>query len=401
MSVELPHGTEVVTDVGGVTDDGRRVEAGALGRVVATAPGEVVVQLVGGGRLRIDAGHVTPRRGGQLRFAERRAAAWSALRPCVVLEAVVGSRAWGVADECSDTDRRGAFVLPWTWSAGLGAPVEELVSADGSATHWEVGKLLRQALRNDPNTLELLFADGVAARDPMGEWLLAARERFPSALIYGSFARYALSQGKKLRQSARLAAHRGLVLDWLRAEPGLALDRLAARLARSTGVDDGRARDYLKQLYRSMYDQGLIASNDLAALATLAADGAAASLELPRELRPKNAYNLLRLLHTALGWLETGRPTLRVDEELAARLRAIKQGEVAIDEVLAEADALAPALEAARARTPLPQRPDVTAADALLRLIREEAARRWVREVPGPWGADAPPPPRVEWQEES
>jgi predicted nucleotidyltransferase len=33
----------------------------------------------------------------------------------VVVEAVVGSRAWGVADENSDEDRRGVFVLPAPW----------------------------------------------------------------------------------------------------------------------------------------------------------------------------------------------------------------------------------------------------------------------------------------------
>jgi predicted nucleotidyltransferase len=33
----------------------------------------------------------------------------------VVVEAVVGSRAWGVADEGSDEDRRGVFVPPAPW----------------------------------------------------------------------------------------------------------------------------------------------------------------------------------------------------------------------------------------------------------------------------------------------
>ncbi len=44
-------------------------------------------------------------------FALRRAATWDALRPCVVLETVVGSQAWGLANEASDVDMRGVFGL--------------------------------------------------------------------------------------------------------------------------------------------------------------------------------------------------------------------------------------------------------------------------------------------------
>jgi hypothetical protein len=88
-----------------------------------------------------------------------------------------------------------------------------------------------------------------------------------------------------------------------------------------------------------------------------------------------------------------------VEGALRERLFAIKKGEVGLADVLAEADAMAPALERARDESKLPKRPDVARADALLRRVGEELARRWVSQVDGPFGKDAPTPPEVAWSE--
>jgi RNA repair pathway DNA polymerase beta family len=403
--VPLPHGTEVTTRVERVAG-ARRVPQGAVGRVTAIHDDEYEVFVVGVGSLRYRRDELTPRKGGQLEFAMRREAAWNALSPCVVLDTVVGSRAWGLAGEGSDVDRRGAFVLPMTWGAGLGTPPEELVSADGSSTYWEAGKLVRQALRADPNTLETLFVPGAQALDEMGAWILAERDAFPSLAIYGSFARYALAQLKKLRQSVRLAEHRALLLSWLRVEPAPSLDQVAERLAHEASVSAPTpadatllAKEYIKQLYHSLRDQGRLERADFAGLVELARAGGEPP-DAARELRPKNAYNLLRLLATAMLWLRTGTPRFEVEEPLRTRLLQIKRGEVALAEVLDEAEALTPALEEARRQSPLPARPDLARADALLRKLRSEAARRHIRGAAGPWGTEAPPPPPLDWKED-
>jgi len=400
-AVPLPRGTEVTTRVDRLAGE-RRIPQGAMGRVVKIEGDAVHVQVVGVGEAVYARDEVTPRTSGQLRFARQREAAWNQLWPCVVLEAVVGSRAWGLADDASDTDRRGIFVLPFSWTTGLVAAPDDLVSADGSAAYWEVGKAVRQALRADPNTLEVLFAPEVEVRDPMGEWLREARDAFVSAEIYGSFGRYALSQAKKLRQSLRLARHRTLLLEWLRGER-LTLDAAAARLADATGLEAPteadrrlRAREYIKQLYRSLHDQALIPEANFDSLVALARRQPA-ELELPGELRPKNAYNLVRLIGTAIEWLRTGTVDLCVPEPLRGRLLAIKRGEVPLEEVLDHADELAAELEAARQSTPLPPRADVARVDRLLRRIREEAARRWIQREPGPLGADAPTLAEAQW----
>jgi len=398
-AVPLPNGTEVTTGVDGVTlDEGRAVPQGAIGRVVATGDEGVTVFIVGVGECRYRREDVTPRRAGQVRYALERGSNEAALRPCVVLEATVGSRAWGLSDAGSDTDRRGVFLLPFAWTTGLGDAPGAVLSADGSDTYWEFERAVRQLLRADPNTLEMLWVPDARALDPTAERLLAERDIFSSVEVYGTFGRYALSQARKLAQSARLAEHRGVALAWLAEAPGLSLDEVAAKLAAHAGDASPealpRSRQYLKQLYRSMHDQGLLPVADWPSLVAFATTRAH-DFDLPRELRPKNAYNLLRLVASATQWLRTGEPLIAVTGELRARLLSIKRGEVPLSQSLAWTEAMAGELEEARHRTKLPKRPDVRRADAMLRAAREAAARRWFTQAPGPWGRDAPEPPPV------
>jgi hypothetical protein len=413
LSVPLPHGTEITTRVDRVLGE-RVVPQGAVGRVVGSGEGFFDVHVVGVGVVRYLREELVPRKVGQVRYARRREDAWSALVPCVVVDAVVGSRAWGLSDEGSDEDRRGVFVLPFPWTTGLVEPPGDLVSGDGSHTYWEIGKAVRQALRADPNTLEMLFAAAAqmpgSVRDPMGEALLAARDAFVSVEIYGSFGRYALSQLSRLQHDARLAEHRGIVLDWLREDPSLSLEEAAARLADQCHIvaptpEDARlrARDYLKQLYRSLHDQGVIAGREWTALAAFAratGEGGSGAFTMPRELRPKNAYNLIRLIDLSINWLRTGEAELCVRPALRPLLLDIKKGRVPLSEVVAMAESMTPELEAARRESRLPRRADVRRAEIALASAREEAARRYFARVPGPFGVDAPAPPVARWDDD-
>ncbi len=411
-SVPLPLGTEVSATVARPGPGGGRVvPQGAVGRVLGVDGEEVRVQVVGVGEVVYPRGELIPRKMGQLRFAARRADAETKLRPCVVLEAAVGSRAWGLSEAGSDFDTRGVFLFPFPWTTGLANPPDVVVSADGNETYWELGRTVRQLLRADPNTLEMLFVPGARAVGPMrgvGERLIAERDAFVSAEIYGSFGRYALSQAKKLEQSLRLARHREMLFKWLGEDPALTLDPLSVRLAVATGDDTPaailRAREYIKQLYRSLHDQGLIDAADLGAMARSASSASLSSgpssepgsLELPRELRPKNAYNLLRLVACAGHWLETGEPLIEVTGPLRDRLLSIKRGEVPLEDALRWTEREAQRLEAARVETKLPPRPDFRRAERLLRDARADAARAFVTHQPGPWGTGAPPPPEAE-----
>jgi len=402
-AVPLPHGTEVTTRVDRALDDDATVvrSQGATGRVTRLDGDQVEIVFVDGKRATYLRSELTPRKLGVVRYAQRRAAAWEHLHPCVVIDTIVGSRAWGVSDAGSDEDRRGVFVLPMAWTTGLVDPPLDLSSLDGSHTYWEIGKAIRQALRADPNTLEMLFASPIVV-DELGAELVAMRRGFLSKEIYGAFGRYAISQLDRLEHNQRLAEHRAVVVGWLRADPDLPLDVAAERLADAATIAAptrrdaiARARDYLKQLYRSLYDQGVIAANDwtsMRALATL-------DLELPRDLRPKNAYNLIRLLDLAIRWLSGEPPDVRANEALRPTLIAIKRGEVAMTDVMALARELTPRLELARQTSPLPRHADIARAERLLRAARDEAARRWLAQSPGPWGADAAAAPEARFDD--
>jgi len=73
---------------------------------------------------------------------------------------------------------------------------------------------------------------------------------------------------------------------------------------------------------------------------------------------------------------------------------------VDLEEVLAEAEAVSPKLEQARNESRLPEQPDYRRADALLKRLGAEQARRHVHRIPGVFGAAAPPPPQPQEQPE-
>jgi hypothetical protein len=79
----------------------------------------------------------------------------------------------------------------------------------------------------------------------------------------------------------------------------------------------------------------------------------------------KNAAHLIRLLRMGTEFLQTGR--LRVHRTSdAEELKRIKQGAWSLEQVKAEAERLFAGIESARASSPLPARPDESAANRLL-----------------------------------
>lgn len=91
--------------------------------------------------------------------------------------------------------------------------------------------------------------------------------------------------------------------------------------------------------------------------------------------RPKNAYNLLRLLYSALRWIREGQPLMTVEGAIREELMAIKQSQVPIDDVLKRGFDLAAEVEEAHSQSScLPDQPDFDAAHDLLIEIRRAAA---------------------------
>jgi predicted nucleotidyltransferase len=121
----------------------------------------------------------------------------------VIYRCVVGSRAFGLAGDDSDTDRRGVYLPPadLQWSL-YGAP-EQLENDATQECYWELRKFLILALKANPNILECLYTPLIETATPIANELLAMREIFLSKLVYQTYNGYVLSQFKKLEQDLR------------------------------------------------------------------------------------------------------------------------------------------------------------------------------------------------------
>jgi predicted nucleotidyltransferase len=121
----------------------------------------------------------------------------------VIYRVVVGSRAFGLDIEESDTDRRGIYLPPADLQWSMQPLPEQLENDAEQEVYWELGKFLRLALKNDPNILECLWSPLVEHATPLAEELLAMRESFLSKLVYQTYNGYVFSQFRKLEQDIR------------------------------------------------------------------------------------------------------------------------------------------------------------------------------------------------------
>jgi hypothetical protein len=125
------------------------------------------------------------------------------LSPFIIYRCVVGSRAYGLHHDDSDTDRRGIYLPPAELHWSLQGVPEQLENAATQECYWELKKFLDLALRANPNVLECLYTPLVEHATPLARELLAMREVFLSRLAYQTFNGYVLSQFKRLEQDLR------------------------------------------------------------------------------------------------------------------------------------------------------------------------------------------------------
>jgi predicted nucleotidyltransferase len=125
------------------------------------------------------------------------------LESFIIYRCVVGSRAYGLDNDESDTDRRGIYLAPaeLQWSL-FGAP-EQFEDNATQSCYWELQKFLTMALKANPNILECLYSPMVEKATPLGKELIAARQGFLSQMIFQTFNGYAMSQFKKIEQDIR------------------------------------------------------------------------------------------------------------------------------------------------------------------------------------------------------
>ncbi|WP_127359129.1 nucleotidyltransferase domain-containing protein [Actinacidiphila soli] len=165
------------------------------------------------------------------------------VRHHTIYACVMGSRAFGLATEASDTDRRGVYVAPTPLFWGFAKPPWHVDGPAEEQFSWELERFCELALRANPNALECLHSPLVERIDATGRELLTLRDAFLSRQVHETFSRYAAAQFNKLRSGAP------------RWKPAMHLLRLltSSRDLLRTGelhIDVGDQRDHLLAVKR-------------------------------------------------------------------------------------------------------------------------------------------------------
>jgi predicted nucleotidyltransferase len=125
------------------------------------------------------------------------------VRERTVLSVVVGSRAYGLAIEGSDVDRRGVFVAPTPLFWRFDKPPTHVDGPGPEQFSWELERFCGLALDANPTVLECLWSPLVEQVTDVGRDLLELRERFLSRHAQRTFLRYADSQFRRLEADLR------------------------------------------------------------------------------------------------------------------------------------------------------------------------------------------------------
>lgn len=201
----LPPGTQVVTRT-----DLHGHPAGSVASIVAaprTAGDPYPIRFADGGQAALRRDQFSIRKHYQRQGLElpAGAAANDDLPEYVIYRCVIGSRAYGLEQDGSDTDRRGVYLPPAERHWSLAGVPEQLENAERQECYWELQKFLVLALKANPNVLECLYTPLVETVVAPADELLSMRSIFLSRLLYTTYNAYVLSQFKKLEQDLRAA----------------------------------------------------------------------------------------------------------------------------------------------------------------------------------------------------
>lgn len=283
----------------------------------------------------------------------------------LIYETMHGSRAYGLATDTSDTDRRGVFVPTATAFLGY-LPAPEQLEPEAERVLYDIRKFFRLAAACNPTAIEVLFTEPsdhlqVTAA---GAQLLEHRGEFLSRLAGDSFGRYGLAQLRRIRTHRR----------WLLNPPGARPERSGYGLAGRSAVPKDE-----QGAVEAMLHNGRLKEHDLAPSFLEVLDRerryraalrewqqyqewlknrnpARAELEKRYGYDTKHAMHLIRLLRMAGEILTTGQVLVRRPD--AEDLLSIRRGRLSFDELLQDAEGLGARLQGLAGTSGLPPRPD-------------------------------------------
>lgn len=121
----------------------------------------------------------------------------------IIYRCVIGSRAYGLEDDQSDTDRRGIYLPPAELHWSLYGVPEQLENEESQEAYWELQKFIVLALKANPNALECLYSPIIEFATPLAQELLRMRQAFLSKLVFQTYSGYVASQFKKMQTEIR------------------------------------------------------------------------------------------------------------------------------------------------------------------------------------------------------
>lgn len=121
----------------------------------------------------------------------------------VIYRCIVGSRAFGLDTDESDTDRRGIYLPPAELHWSLYGVPDQLENEPTQEAYWELQKFLILALKGNPNILECLYTPLVEKATPLAQELLSMRDSFLSRIVYQTYNGYVMSQFKRMQADLR------------------------------------------------------------------------------------------------------------------------------------------------------------------------------------------------------
>jgi len=287
------------------------------------------------------------------------------LEPHLIVLALMGSHSHGTyippeePDAIDDVDLMGFVVPPLPYHIGLPRWEHWRLQADElDVVIYSLDKAVRLLLKSNPNIVGLLWLrdNEYVHRHETFELLLRRRGIFSSQAAADSFAGYAYDQLKRMEafDLERMAEYEALTNE-IRAG-GPLTEVLEADKAKLEHIaQHWRLPLATLNRFRKLHHEhfsGYMGEKRKAMVRRYQYD-------------VKNAAHLIRLLRMGIDFLETGRLQVFRTAD-AEELKGIKRGGWTLDQVKAQAEQLFGRIEGARARSPLPPRPDEAAANALL-----------------------------------
>lgn len=276
----------------------------------------------------------------------------------LIYKVIAGSQAYGLETPTSDRDERGVCIPPRRVLLGL-SEFEQWEQRDesGDVVIYALTKFVRLALACNPNIIELLYTEPrfILFMNDAGRQLREHRHLFLSRRVRHTFAGYALSQLRRIERHHR----------WIVNPPA----RLPTPVEFGGWLIEGRYK-FPDQDADRAYQAALKHWNEYQTWQRNR-NPARAALERKYGYDTKHAMHLLRLLKMGAEILETGQVHVyRPDREW---LRAVREGLLSYEELLALAAEYEARLGQLVEAAPLPAEPDFAAAEALVIELQEQA----------------------------